>query len=117
LTVHITEFTTPEDPAQKRKDKWLFAMKDRRWFCIAGIWRAHEQVDKAFTMLTMDAGEDVAHYHHRQIIPLAPEQWADWLNPNIPAKDVLHHLPAGSLSVTRVFPPPPSAPEQTTLSL
>jgi putative SOS response-associated peptidase YedK len=99
------EFTKPVDPKQKRQDRWLFTMKDRRWFCIAGIWRSHPEVGEAFTMLTMQAGEDVAPYHHRQIIPLRVEQWADWLDPSVPAKDVLRHLPKGSLPVTRVYPP------------
>jgi putative SOS response-associated peptidase YedK len=56
-------------------------------------------------MLTMDAGEDVAPYHHRQIVPLGREQWADWLDPTIPTEDVLCSLPKGSLAVTRVYPP------------
>jgi len=99
------EFTDPL-PGQKRKTKWLFTMKDRPWFCIAGIWRAHPQVGEAFTMLTMDAGEDVVPYHHRQIIPLAADQWADWLDPTVPAKDVLKYLPVGSLPVRRIFPEP-----------
>src|SRR4028118_2317758 len=33
------EFTAPADPAKKRKDKWLFTLKDHDWFCIAGLWR------------------------------------------------------------------------------
>lgn len=100
------EFTKAEDPRQKRQDKWLFTMEGHRWFCIAGIWRSHPEIGEAFTMLTMDAGEDIAPYHHRQIIPLARDQWADWLNPAVPASDVLKYLPKGSLPATRVYPPP-----------
>lgn len=111
------EFTGPEAPKQKRLDKWLFTMTDHRWFCIAGIWRAHPNVGEAFTMLTMDAGEEIAPYHHRQIIPLARDQWADWLDPTVPAKDVLKYLPKGSLPVTRVYPPPPEGTAQPTLAL
>lgn len=107
------EFTKPEDPKQKRQDKWLFTVAGRRWFCIAGIWRSHPDVGEAFTMLTMDAGADIAPYHKRQIIPLAPDRWADWLDPNIPARDVLGHLPAGSMPATRVYPPPPELNEPT----
>jgi putative SOS response-associated peptidase YedK len=110
------EFTDPEAPKQKRLDKWLFTMEGHRWFCIAGIWRSHAEVGEAFTMLTMDAGEDVAPYHHRQIIPLARDQWADWLDPSVPAKDVLRALPKGSLPVTRVYPPPAEL-DQPSLSL
>lgn len=100
------EFTDPEAPKQKRLDKWLFTMANHRWFCIAGIWRSHPEVGEAFTMLTMDAGDDVKPYHHRQIIPLARDQWADWLDPNVPAAEVLKYLPKGSLQPTRVYPPP-----------
>jgi putative SOS response-associated peptidase YedK len=111
------EFTDPEAPKQKRLDKLLFTMRDHSWFCIAGIWRAHPEIGEAFTMLTMDAGEDIAPYHHRQIIPLARDQWADWLDPNVPAKDVLTYLPKGSLPATRVYPPPPEGADQPALAL
>ena len=106
LTDGFYEFTKPDDPSQKRKNKWLFSMAGQRWFCIAGIWRSHPEVGEAFTMLTMEAGEDIAPYHHRQIIPLTPDRWADWLDPTVPARDVLKHLPKSSLPVTRVFPSP-----------
>lgn len=100
------EFTKPEAPGQKRKTKWLFTMEDHPWFCIAGIWR-ESPAGEAFTMLTMDAGEDVAPYHHRQIIPLTRDQWTDWLDPAVPANEVLRYLPKGSLPAVRVFPPLP----------
>ncbi len=103
------EFTDPEDPKQKRLDKWLFTMANHRWFCIAGIWR-ESPVGEAFTMLTLDAGEDVAPYHHRQIVPLPYDRWAAWLDPQVPAEDLLRALPKGSLEVTRVFPPVSSQP-------
>lgn len=101
------EFGSPILPRQKRKTKWLFTMRDHRWFCIAGIWRSHPEVGEAFTMLTMDAGEDVKPYHRRQIIPLTRDQWADWLDPAVPAADVLKYLPKGSLPTTRIYPPEP----------
>ena len=82
-------------------------MADHEWFCIAGIWR-ESPLGEAFTMLTMDAGPDVAPYHHRQIIPLARDQWADWLDPNVPAKEVLRWLPQGTLPVTQVYGAPPA---------
>lgn len=105
------EFTKPEDPKQKRQDKWLFTLSGHRWFCIAGIWR-ESPVGEAFTMLTIEPGEDVAPYHSRQIVPLTRDRWAAWLDPQVPADDVLVTLPKGSLDVVRVFPP---APAQTAL--
>lgn len=97
------EFTKPENPKQKRKTKWLFTLNDHDWFCIAGVWRAAPD-GEAFTMLTMEPGEDVAPYHSRQIVPLPRDRWIDWLDPAVPAKDILRSLPKGSLSVTQVYP-------------
>ncbi|MCP3730340.1 SOS response-associated peptidase [Sphingomonas sp. MG17] len=102
------EFTDPADPRQKRLDKWLFTMKDHDWFAIAGIWRAHDKVGEAFTMLTADAGPDVAPYHRRQIIPLARDRWADWLDGDVPAADVLQIMSQVSLIPTQVDGAAPS---------
>jgi putative SOS response-associated peptidase YedK len=106
------EFTKPEDLKQKRQNKWLFTMEDHDWFAIAGIWRKHPAAGEAFTMLTLDAGPDVAPYHHRQIIPLGRNQWADWLDPAIPAAEVLTVLPTGGLAVSQIHgaPPTPASP-------
>lgn len=96
------EFTTPEDPKAKRKHKWLFTMAGQNWFCIAGLWRSHNQVGEAFTMLTTEPGPDVAPYHSRQIAVLGPEDWRRWLDPAVPAGEVLTMLPAGTLDVEQV---------------
>jgi putative SOS response-associated peptidase YedK len=96
------EFTTHSDPKSKRKHKWLFTMKDHDWFCIAGIWRSSAEAGEAFTMLTTEPGPDVAPYHSRQIVVLGREDWGRWLDPAIPAREVLKPLPAGSLRVEQI---------------
>jgi putative SOS response-associated peptidase YedK len=96
------EFTAPEDPKAKRKTKWLFTKAGEDWFCIAGLWRTHPEVGEAYTMLTTAPGPDVAPYHSRQVAVLQREDWARWIDPAIPARDVLRPLPAGSLEVERV---------------
>lgn len=100
------EFTDPEQvdgkPKKKRKDKWLFTMRDRKWFCIAGIYRQHPEIGEAFTMLTTEPGPDVAPYHNRQIVVLAPDDWARWLDPRLPADDILRALPADTLQVCQI---------------
>jgi putative SOS response-associated peptidase YedK len=93
------EFTAPVDPKKKRKDKWLFTKVDEPWFCIAGIWRSHPAVGEAFTMLTMEPSPDIAPYHDRQIAILDRQDWAAWLDPAVPAKEILRPLPAGSLLI------------------
>lgn len=96
------EFTTHSDPKSKRKHKWLFTLKGEPWFCIAGLWRKDAQVGEAFTMLTTEPGPDMAPYHGRQIVVLPPSDWGRWLNPSVPAREVLRPLPAGSLKVAQV---------------
>lgn len=96
------EFTTPQDPKKKRKDKWLFTKVGEPLFCIAGIWRTAPGIGEAFTMLTMEPGPDIAPYHDRQIAILERRDWADWLDPSVPSKSILRMLPAGSLDVVQV---------------
>ena len=100
------EFTDPpaiEDaPKHRPKSKWLFTMPGAPFFCIAGIWRTHAEVGEAFTMLTTEPGPDVAPYHNRQVVVLGPQDWARWLNPEVPAADVLGPAPVGTLAVQQV---------------
>lgn len=96
------EFTAPTDPTKKRKDKWLFTVKGLSWFCIAGIWRSDPKIGEAFTMLTMPPGPDIEPYHDRQIVILDPSSWIDWLDPSIPAQQLIRPLPVGTLEVAAV---------------
>jgi putative SOS response-associated peptidase YedK len=96
------EFTDPTDPKKKRKDKWLFTKRDESIFCIAGIWRQTDDVGEAFTMLTMEPGPDIAPYHDRQIVILERAAWSDWLDPSVPARELILPLPPGALNVTQV---------------
>jgi putative SOS response-associated peptidase YedK len=100
------EFTTPHvepgAPKPKRKDKWLFTRPGEEWFCIAGLWRSTSDVGEAYTMLTAEPGPDVAPYHSRQVVVLDRRDWRSWLDPAVPASEVLRPLPAGSLEVTQV---------------
>jgi putative SOS response-associated peptidase YedK len=93
------EFTKPADPKAKRKDRWLFTFPDGGMLGIAGLTRAVPELGEAFTMLTTEPGLDIAPYHNRQIAVLAPEQWSAWLDPAVPARKLLHPVPAGSLAV------------------
>jgi putative SOS response-associated peptidase YedK len=101
VTDGFYEFTTPKEKrADKRKDRWLFTMPGRDWFCIAGLWRAGER-GEAFTMLTTEPGPDVAPYHHRQVAVLAYESWSAWLDGSGSARDLLGPCAAGMLEVKK----------------
>jgi len=96
------EFTAHQDPKSKRKHKWLFTLKGAPSFGIAGLWRNDSDVGEAFTMLTCEPAPDVAPYHNRSIVVLPPADWARWLEPVIPAGELLRPLPAGSFEIAQV---------------
>ena len=101
VTDGFYEFTAPEEPrADKRKDRWLFTMAGRDWFCIAGLWRTTES-GEAFTMLTTRPGPDVAPFHHRQVAVLAQESWGAWLDGGGSALDLLGPCPGETLKVRK----------------
>ncbi|MNE43105.1 hypothetical protein D3C80_1372650 [compost metagenome] len=77
-------------------------MSGAPWFWIAGVIR-----DGAFAMLTTEPGPDVAPYHDRQVVVLAPEEGMAWLDLTRPESELLKALPRGALSVDRVWPPAP----------
>jgi putative SOS response-associated peptidase YedK len=74
------EFTTAEDPKQKRKDRRRFERVDGQWLAIAGLWKAaHGNQPPVFTLLTCDPGPDIAAHHNRQVVVLDPVDWRPWL--------------------------------------
>ena len=93
------EFTKPDDPKQKTKDRWRFEPAGD--FAIAGIVRSDPQVGEAFTLLTVPPGHDIAPYHNRQIALLYPPQWRAWLDGSARTGDLLQPSAAGELSVER----------------
>ena len=93
------EFTTPADPKQKRKDRWLFRPTRFPMLGIAALVRKSPEVGEAFTLLTMPPGPDVAPLHGRQIVILPPEQWPAWLDGSATSADLFRPLPEGTLSV------------------
>ena len=94
------EFTTPTDPKQKRKDRWLFTSPSGGVLGIAGLVRDDPGRGEAFTMLTTEPGPDIAPYHGRQVAVLRPDQWRPWLTYAQPARELLGPMPAGTLEVS-----------------
>ena len=88
------EYTTPKQPRVKLKDRHLFTMVDHPWFWMAGLVR-----EGAFSLLTTEPGPDVAAYHSRGIVPLAPAAGLDWLRFSGPQAKILAQPQAGALEV------------------
>jgi putative SOS response-associated peptidase YedK len=100
---HFFEFTGTKYP----KTAWRFTAADGDLFAMAGLWRAAEDGPARFTLLTIDAGPDVAPYHDRQIVPLGPADWKGWLDPTTDAQGFLKAGPEGSLKVVQASKGPP----------
>jgi len=98
------EFTTPADPKQKRKDRWLFTSANEPMVGIAGLVRDVPGIGEAFTMLTTEPGPDVAPYHQRQVAVLPAAAWRGWLDHSLAAREVLGPLPASTLEVRQQLP-------------
>ena len=94
------EFTTPEDPKQKRKDCWLFEPTEGE-LAIAGIIRSTPDVGEAFTMLTVPPGPDISPYHNRGVALLTPPQWRGWLDGSAKSVEALQPAVGGSLTVSK----------------
>jgi putative SOS response-associated peptidase YedK len=91
------EFTAPEEPKQKKKDRWRFRPDGD--FAIAGIIRDDATLGEAFTLLTVPPGVDIAPYHSRQIALLRPPQWRSWLDGSVKSTELLAPCTEGSLHV------------------
>lgn len=100
LTDGFYEFTAPEDPKAKKKDRWLFTWPGHAWFGIAGICRTDPKVGEAFTMLTCPPGPDIVPYHDRQVVLLSPQDCFGWLAPDGSAEQFVQPLPEGTLAVS-----------------
>ena len=76
------EFTKPDDPKAKRKNKWLFSPIDGGLLGIAAVTQTHPEVGEAYSLLTAEPSPEVADIHNRQIILPRPDQWLSWLDPS-----------------------------------
>ena len=76
------EFTPPDDPKARRKNKWLFSPVDGGVIGIAAVTQTHPEVGEAFSLLTAEPSPEVAVIHNRQIVLPRPDQWLSWLDPS-----------------------------------
>lgn len=61
------------------KTRWTIAPLGRDFITFAALWKATPEGPR-FTLLTVDAGPDIAPTHDRQPAVVAAEDWAAWLN-------------------------------------
>ena len=62
--------------------KWRITRADNQPLAFAGLWDCANLAEGeiwSFTLLTRNAGRDMAPIHDREPVILAPDQWDDWL--------------------------------------
>ncbi len=68
----------------RSKTPFAFSLRNRRWFCLAGLWDV-ALIDgselESFTILTTSPNDFTAGIHDRMPVILAPEDYGAWLDP------------------------------------
>lgn len=91
---------------RSRGKAYSFSLADGDWFYFAGVWRpATRDWPEAYAILTIEANDDVAPYHDRQMAVLKRDQRMDWLDRICPAEKLLRPLPSGTFAVSRLREP------------
>lgn len=84
--------------------RFSFALGDRNWFYLAGIWRrATADWPESYAILTIEANDDMAPYQERQGAALLRRQRMDWLDHLVPECDLLKPLPPRSFIARRLL--------------
>jgi putative SOS response-associated peptidase YedK len=96
------EFTAPDDPKAKRKDKWLFSPVDGGLLGIAAVTQTHTEVGEAFSLLTAEPSPEVAVIHNRQIVLPKPDQWLSWLDPSTPLPSASNWSTVSAKRITEI---------------
>lgn len=93
---------------QKRKTKWMFTLRTRAPFCMAGLferWKSPEgQSIESCTIITTASNEVAAPIHDRMPVILPAKLYDSWIDPGetnaSKFKDWLQPLTAGELVAT-----------------
>lgn len=81
-------------PGRARQPYYL-ALADGSPLSLAAVWErreGREQAVESFAILTTPASAELADIHHRQPAIVDPEWFAEWLDPSMPARQLLDHV-------------------------
>ena len=82
--------------------RYRFSLTDGDWFYFAGVWRpATRDWPEAYAILTIEANDDVAPFHDRQMAVLRRDQRMAWLDRTCLEEELLRPLPAGTFVVSQ----------------
>ncbi|MCS7236766.1 MAG: SOS response-associated peptidase [Thermoguttaceae bacterium] len=79
-----------------RKKPFFFRLPNDQLFAFAGLWEAWEGPDQSYletaTIITTEANEQVRKIHDRMPVILKPEDYSEWLDPEVSKSDKLMSL-------------------------
>jgi putative SOS response-associated peptidase YedK len=82
---------------------YSFRLASGDWFYFAGIWRpATRDWPEAYAILTIQANDDIAPYHDRQMVVLRRDERSAWLDMTHPEHEILRPLPGASFAISRL---------------
>jgi putative SOS response-associated peptidase YedK len=111
-----TGFTEPQSIDRDRTKHWMFNLKDRQVFSMAGLWsewrdKVTGNVYRSFAIITNIANDQVTEVHVKNRMPVAltKEQEKLWLSKELPSMqaylDVLTTMPDENMNRDQTFKP------------
>ncbi|HSE77039.1 MAG TPA: SOS response-associated peptidase [Alphaproteobacteria bacterium] len=92
--------------ATRPKQPVLLRLKDGAPFAFAGLWERWVPPEggtlETFAIITTDANQFMAQFHHRSPVVVAAEDHAQWLDPGADAANLLRPSPSEWWQATRV---------------
>ena len=79
-------------PGTSRTPYYFVAADVERPLVFAGLWdewKGGDESVRSFTIITISADQQMAAFHDRMPVMLAPEQWDPWLSTDAPANPSL----------------------------
>jgi putative SOS response-associated peptidase YedK len=84
-----------------RMTRTWYALPGGEPFAVAGLWRPTAEWGQAYTMVMVDASEQMVAVHDRMPVILAPEDWRTWTDGEPDAAFALCRKWDSELTVTR----------------
>ncbi|MEM9964604.1 MAG: SOS response-associated peptidase [Asticcacaulis sp.] len=92
------EWSGPKTARQKHR----ITRADNHPLVFAGLWNRSDTADgtvDSFTILTREAGTDMAQIHTREPVSLVPDEWNNWLN-LMPVESLRHPAPSATFRIS-----------------
>lgn len=96
--VTVASFLHPV-PAPEQGLAYSFSLADGDWFYFAGVWRpATRDWPEVYAILMIQANDDMAPFHDRQMTVLRRDQRMAWLDRTCLEEELLRPLPSGTFA-------------------